>query len=142
MVQSYEKSVTLHAKRLIIYQKKLKNRSTKAMKRVITILLLLSLTAIGVFSQKTVYIPNEWKNPWPSDSLLYKESDPDNNYTWSKSRSVESDNVIVFWDKGYGSKKPSESPSAYKVDEQDLLQKCESFYDLEINQLGFVDPLN
>ena len=112
------------------------------MKRVITILMLLSLTAIGVFSQKTVYIPNEWKNPWPSDSLLYKESDPDNNYTWSKSRSVESDNVIVFWDKGYGSKKPSESPSAYKVDEQDLLQKCESFYDLEINQLGFVDPLN
>ena len=112
------------------------------MKRVITILMLLSLTAIGVFSQKTVYIPNEWKNPWPSDSLLYKESDPDNNYTWSKSRSVESDNVIVFWGKGYGSKKPSESPSAYKVDEQDLLQKCESFYDLEINQLGFVDPLN
>ena len=112
------------------------------MKRVITILMLLSLTAIGVFSQKTVYIPNEWKNPWPSDSLLYKESDPDNNYTWSKSRSVESDNVIVFWDKGYGSKKPSESSSAYKVDEQDLLQKCESFYDLEINQLGFVDPLN
>ena len=104
--------------------------------------MLLSLTAIGVFSQKTVYIPNEWKNPWPSDSLLYKESDPDNNYTWSKSRSVESDNVIVFWGKGYGSKKPSESPSAYKVDEQDLLQKCESFYDLEINQLGFVDPLN
>ena len=112
------------------------------MKRVITILILLSLTAFGMYAQKTVYIPNEWKNPWPSDSLLYKESDPDNIYTWSKSRSVESDNVIVFWDKGYGSKKPSESPSAYKVDEQDLLQKCEAFYDLEINQLGFVNPVN
>ena len=35
-------------------------------------------------AQKTVYIPNEWRNPWPSDSLLYKESDPDNKYTWSK----------------------------------------------------------
>ena len=92
-------------------------------------------------AQKTVYIPNEWRNPWPSDSLLYKESDPDNKYTWSKSRSVESDNVIVFWDKGYGSTLPSKSPSAYRVDEQDLLKKCEDFFDLEINQLGFVDPV-
>lgn len=112
------------------------------MKRFTTILVLLSLTAFGTYAQKTVYIPNEWKNPWPSDSLLYKENDPDNLYTWSKSRSVESDNVIVFWDKGYGTKKPSESPSAYKVDEQDLLQKCEAFYELEINQLGFADPVN
>ncbi|MBR6142328.1 MAG: DUF4859 domain-containing protein [Bacteroidaceae bacterium] len=111
------------------------------MKRVITILMLLSLTVTCMYAQKTVYIPNEWKNPWPSDSLLYKESDPENQYTWSKSRSVESDNVIVFWDKGYGTKKPSESPAAYKVDEQDLLQKCEAFYDLEINQLGFADPV-
>ena len=112
------------------------------MKRAITLLMLLSLTAIGMYAQKTVYIPNEWRNPWPSDSLLYAESDPDNKYTWSKSRSVESDNIIVFWDKYYGTKKPSESPSAYKVDEQDLLQKCEAFYDLEINKLGFVDPVN
>ena len=111
------------------------------MKRIIAILMMLSLTAIGTYAQKTVYIPNEWKNPWPSDSLLYKESDPDNKYTWSKSRSVESDNVIVFWDKNYGTKKPSESPSAYRVDEQDLLQKCEAFFDLEINKLGFVDAV-
>ena len=98
------------------------------------------LTCLLAVAQKTVYIPNEWKNPWPADSLLYAENDPDNKYTWSKSRSVESDNVIVFWDKGYGTKKPSESPSAYRVDEQDLLKKCEAFYDLEINHLGFVDP--
>lgn len=94
----------------------------------------------SAWAQKRVYIPDEWKNPWPADSLLYKESDPDNRYTWSKSRSIESDNVIVFWDKGYGSKKPSESPEPFRVDEQDLLRKCESFYDLEINQLGFVNP--
>ena len=101
-----------------------------------------SLFICNAAAQKTVYIPNEWKNPWNPDTLLYKESDPDNKYTWSKSRSVESDNVIVFWDKGYGSKKPSQSPSAYQVDEQDLLKKCEAFYDLEINQLGFVDPVS
>ena len=109
------------------------------MKKVFTTIILALTFCLQMNAQKSVYIPNEWKNPWPSDSLLYKESDPDNKYTWSKSRSVESDNVIVFWDKGYGSKKPSESPSAYRVDEQDLLKKCEAFYDLEINKLGFVD---
>lgn len=103
-------------------------------------MLLAVAASLQVAAQKTVYIPDEWRNPWPSDSLLYKESDPDNKYTWSKSRSVESDNVIVFWDKGYGSTLPSKSASAYRVDEHDLLKKCEAFYDLEINKLGFVDP--
>ena len=110
------------------------------MKKNLFLALLFAAFAVPALAQKTVYIPDEWKRPWPSDSLLYKESDPDNKYTWSKSRSIESDNVIVFWDKGYGNKKPSESPSQYRVDEQDLLQKCEAFYDLEINQLGFVNP--
>ena len=120
--------------------KKATSTSAKAMKRAITILMLLYLTAIGIAAQKKVYIPDEWRHPWNPDSLLYAESDPDNRYTWSKTRSVESDNVIVFWDKGYGSTLPSKSPSAYRVDEQDLLKKCEAFYDLEINKLGFVDP--
>ena len=105
------------------------------MKRLMNILMLLSLVATSIYAQKKVYIPNEWKS-----GMMYKESDPDNKYTWSKSRSVESDNIIVFWDNGYGSKKPSESPSTYKVDEQDLLKKCETFYELEINKLGFVNP--
>jgi hypothetical protein len=91
-------------------------------------------------AQKAIYIPDEWKHPWKADSLLYADNDPENKYTWSKSRSVESDNVIVFWDKGYGATLPSKSPSLYQVDEQDLLKKCEAFYDLEINKLGFVDP--
>ena len=111
------------------------------MKRLLSLSFLLIAFATMSWAQKTVYIPNEWRNPWPSDSLLYNESDPEGKYTWSKTRSVESDNVIVFWDKNYGTKKPSESPSAYRVDEQDLLQKCEAFFDLEINKLGFVDPL-
>ena len=108
------------------------------MKRLSTLFFLLAITTMA-FSQKTIYIPNEWRQN-RTDTLLYAESDTDNKYTWSRSRSVESDNVIVFWDKGYGNKKPSECPYAYQVDEQDLLKKCEAFYELEINKLGFVDP--
>ena len=110
------------------------------MKKVFSFIATAFFIICNLAAQKTVYIPQEWINPWNPDSLLYAEEDINNKYTWSKSRSVESDNVIVFWDKGYGSKKPSESASPYKVDEQDLLQKCEAFFDLEINKLGFVDP--
>ena len=103
---------------------------------------LLLLFAGNTLAQKTVYIPQEWRNR--TDTLIYKESDPDNKYTWSKSRSVESDNVIIFWDKNYGSKKPNELPKNdwNYVDIPDLLAKCEAFFELEINQLGFVDPVN
>jgi len=92
-------------------------------------------------AEKTIYIPNEWRNT-SSGSLLYSESDPNNTYTWSRSRSAETDNVIVFWDKGYGSTAPNNlsTDDAYYVDINDLLEKAESFYQLECNTLGFVDP--
>lgn len=111
------------------------------MKRFLSFSFFLVAFVSMAWAQKTVYIPNEWRNPWPSDSLLYKESDPECKYTWSKTRSAESDNVIVFWDKNYGNKKPNELAESdwNYVDIPDLLNKCEAFYDLEINKLGFVD---
>lgn len=104
--------------------------------------LLLAATSLTALADKTMYVPDEWKNPWPADSLLYAESDPDCQYTWSKTRSRETDNVIVLWDKYYGDKAPDQLPtsSPYYVDINDLLQKCEAFFSLELNTLGFVDP--
>ena len=110
------------------------------MKRLITFLMLLLAYAGSTFAQKTVYIPYEWRQN-RTDTLLYKESDPDNKYTWSKTRSVESDNVIIFWDKYYTTNPKNLSKSDWNyVDIDDLLQKCEDFFDLEINKLGFVNP--
>ena len=60
-----------------------------------------------VMAQKTVYIPYEWRNR--TDTLIYAENDPNNRYTWSKSRSKESENVIVFWDKYYGNTDPQKT---------------------------------
>lgn len=112
------------------------------MKRILTQLLLFLAFTSAATAQKTVYIPYEWRQQ-RTDTLLYKESDPDGKYTWSKTRSVESDNVIIFWDKYYTKNPKNLSKSDfYYVDIDDLLQKCEAFYDLEINQLGFVDPVN
>lgn len=110
------------------------------MKRLLFSYFLLAISCMAGYAQKQMYIPQEWRNR--TDTLIWKESDPDNRYTWSKSRSKESDNVIVLWDKGYGNTIPTNAPSAYRVDIDDLLKKAEAFFDLEINQLGFVDPEN
>lgn len=85
-------------------------------------------------AQKALYIPKEWKN----NKSLYRETDTNNQATWSKSRSKETDNVIVFWDNGYGKNSPSTIKDAtYKVDIDDLLAKCEEFYAKNVNELGF-----
>lgn len=99
------------------------------------------LGAWSAQAQKTIYIPNEWRTT-RTDTLLYAEEDPDCKYTWSKTRSKETDNVIVFWDKFYGDKAPNQlaKTNALYVDIDDLLQKAEAFYDLECRELGFVNP--
>ena len=104
-------------------------------------LLLILATALlpmtGIHAQKSLYIPQEWRNR--TDTAIYKESDPDNQYTWSKSRSKESENFIVYWDKGYGNTNPSNAESTYRVDIDYLLQQAEAFYDTNINKLGFAN---
>lgn len=89
--------------------------------------------SLSTMAQKTLYIPNEWKN----NTSLYREKDTNNQATWSKSRSKESENVIVYWDKGYGNTNPSNASDTYKVDIDDLLAKCEAFYAKNVNELGF-----
>ena len=103
------------------------------------VLAILLLSGLAALSQKQIYIPDEWK--WQGERKLYAESDPEREYTWSKSRMVENDDIAVFWDNGYECK-PSELASSnfYYVDIDDLLRKCQSFYDLEYNELGFVNP--
>ena len=100
---------------------------------------MLSLCAMTIFAQKTVYIPWEWRNFNSRDTLLYAENDPENKYTWSKSRSVETDNFIIFWDKGWGSTAPDKlSPSNYfYFDLAYMKERLETFYKHETEVLGF-----
>lgn len=112
------------------------------MKRTFYLLIsLFTLLSASAFAQntKSIYIPNEWRNR--TDTLIWAETDANNQYTWSKSRSIESDNVIILWDKDYGSTPPNQLATTdfYYVDLNDLLAKCEAFYQLECSQLGFVD---
>ena len=105
-----------------------------------TLTLIIMMAVLCAAAQKTMYVPQEWRVV-RADTLLWAESDLDNKYTWSKSRSKETDNVIVLWDKFYGNVSPKNAPQTYRVDIDDLLAKAEQFYALELNTLGFVDPV-
>ena len=100
---------------------------------------ILAICAVAASAQKTVYIPWEWRNFNPNDTLLYADSDPDNKYTWSKSRSVETDNFIIFWDKGWGNTAPDKLPSSdfFYFDLDYMKERLETFYKHETEVLGF-----
>lgn len=64
----------------------------------------------------------------------------DCNAEWSRcsSRSRQSDHFIVYWQAGFGSDPNSNSvPSNLRVDIDDLLQKAEGYYALNIDTLTF-----
>ncbi|MBR1668928.1 MAG: DUF4859 domain-containing protein [Bacteroidaceae bacterium] len=96
---------------------------------------IVALAAINASAQKSIYIPNEWKN----NPSTYKESDPQNTAQYSKSRSKENDNFIVYWEKGYGNKAPNELSKSdfYYVDIDDLLKQADYLYDTYVNKLKF-----
>lgn len=111
----------------------------KTLKRIVITLASMAF-ASNLLAQKSLYIPYEWQNN--KDTLLYKEYDPDNLYTWSKSRSKESENFIVYWDKKYRNTNPTDASYTYSVDIDDLLKKCEGFYAMNVGTLGFCDERN
>ena len=106
------------------------------MRKILTSLLLLAWVGCAV-AQKQLYIPMEWRN-----TGLYSEVDTENKYQYSKSRSQESENFIVYWANGYGNTHPSEAPATYRVDIDDLLEKAEWFYSLNVGKLAFCDETN
>lgn len=98
---------------------------------------LMVLALQGVKAQKQVYIPDSWH--YDASTQEYTEGgNPE--LQWSFSRSKESDNCIVFWQKGFGSN-PSKAPSLDGVsmtfDVDAVLKVAETCYDLNVNKLGF-----
>ena len=105
------------------------------MKKFLT-LILFFCTAV-LMAQKEVYIPQQMHNEG------YDASTTTNNVSvqWSRYRSRESANIVVFWANGYGNNDPNSTavPSEFRVDIDDLLAKLETFYTLNIHTLKFAD---
>jgi len=112
----------------------------KSLRSSILAFLLASATVLNLSAQtltpppgKQIYIPNDLK---------------DNDFTnpeskWSYARMAYTDNIVVFWEKGFGndlSNPPQLEGHDMSVDLDNLLAKLEQFYTFYKNDLKFVLP--
>ena len=95
-------------------------------KNVLNVLLL--FLAITSFAQKTVYIPR----------FITNENMDLNNPAsqWCYARSTQTDNIIVFWEAGFGTD-PSTATGTYKVNMQTLLDVAQKSYTTYLDSLKF-----
>jgi hypothetical protein len=99
------------------------------MKEIALFAILLSLSiSLPVLAQKTVYIPKSITN---TGMDLNKSSSQ-----WCYCRSKESDNVVVFWEAGFGND-PSTASDNYRVNMNTLLQLAEKAYSFYLDSLKF-----
>ncbi len=77
---------------------------------------------------KAIYIPNELK----------AEGFDSNDNKWSYQRSASSDNIIVFWEKGFGQYPSKVSRENLRVDINNLLTMAEDFYAYYRDTMKFV----
>ncbi len=79
----------------------------------------------------TIYMPNEFADMDFNDAAS----------TWCHQRSRHSEHFVVFWGAGYGSNDPNAEavPATHRVDIDDLLEKAEAFYELNVGTLRFAE---
>ena len=98
----------------------------------LSLCLLISLTTTAL-AQKQVFLP---------DSLRCYDLNDDNS-RWSWQRTAETDNVILFWEKGFGhdlSNPPMLDGKSMHVDLDNLMQRVETFYTYFRDSLRFTLP--
>jgi len=98
----------------------------------LSLCLLISLVTTAL-AQKQVFLP---------DSLRCYDLNDDNS-RWSWQRTAETDNVILFWEKGFGhdlSNPPMLDGKSMHVDLDNLMQRVETFYTYFRDSLRFTLP--
>lgn len=101
-------------------------------KTYILLFALLNLTT-SVVAQKQVFLP---------DSIRCYDLNDDNS-RWSWQRSAQTENLVFFWEKGFGhdlSNPPMLDGKPMKVDLENLKQRIESFYSYYRDTLRFTLP--
>jgi len=110
------------------------------MKRKTLLFIICLMTITNLFAQvyripegKQIYIPNDLKD----------NDFTDDNSEWSYYRMAYTDNIVVFWQKGFGhdlSNPPQLEGHDMSVDLHNLLEKLEYFYTFYRDKLKFVLP--
>ena len=97
------------------------------MKKAILLTLFLSISMV-MLAQKQVYIPRFITNE------NMNLNDP--NSQWCYCRSVETENIVVFWEAGFGNN-PSTATGDYNVNMDELIQVAEKSFSEFRDTLGF-----
>ena len=103
------------------------------MKKVYIVWCALAMLATMSYAQKQVFLP---------DSLRCYDLN-DSNSRWCWQRSAQTDNIIVFWEKGFGddlSNPPMLEGKSMYFDLDNLLQRVETFYAYFRDSLRFTLP--
>ena len=91
---------------------------------------------VVVLSESDVVDYEKFYKPGEFVSMDFLRSDS----RWSFVRSKQSEHFIVFWEPQFGEDPNAASvPEALRVDIDDLLVKAESFFDVNVNTLGFAE---
>lgn len=89
--------------------------------------ILLLCFSFYVSAQKTVYVPKSIASAMNLNNSSSK---------WCYSRSKESENIVVFWEAGFGND-PSTASGSYRVNLNTLLQVAEKSYSFYLDTLKF-----
>ena len=103
------------------------------MKKTSLLLVTLFGLATSAIAQKQVFLP---------DSIRCYDLDDDNS-RWSWKRSAQTENLVFFWEKGFGhdlSNPPMLEGKPMKVDLENLKERIESFYAYYRDTLRFTLP--
>jgi hypothetical protein len=91
-------------------------------------LLILLIGCFTANAQKSVYIPSFITSTGMDLN--------DNNSQWSYARSLETDNIVIFWEPGFGAD-PATAPVPYNIDMKALVEVSEKSFDLFVDTLKF-----
>ncbi len=92
------------------------------------IFVILLFGSLHSYTQKTVYIPTFITNTGMDLN--------DNNSQWSYTRSLETENMVIFWEPGFGLD-PSTAPNPYKIDMDALIEVSEKSFSMFVDSLKF-----
>jgi len=115
------------------------------MKNVLILLLLLSATLVN--AQKTVYIPTTFNQSGADDYINKKglngtvtsiDKMTDTNERWCKLRSYQTDNIVCFWEAGFGTDptkliNPASTSTTFNL--ITYLAECEKIWNFHVNVL-------
>lgn len=109
--------------------------------------LFLLVSSVSIFAQKTIYIPTTFNQNWEADYCNKKglngnitsiDKLVDVNERWCKLRSYETENLICFWEAGFGTDptklvNPANTSQTFNL--KTYMAECEKIWKFHVNTL-------